>query len=141
MKDKSKIKKFLFIAILIFTGLSCKDENHQIIPYVPVNLSIDKGSLLSMGVNTSIVRDGYGFRGILVYRYDESTFKAFDRCCSNYPNDDAAVVVDNSGTATCPVCKSTFNLFADGMVTKGPAKYPLQQYKTYYDGTRLTVSN
>lgn len=139
--NNSKIKNFLIFSVFISILISCKTETTQVIPNVPVDVIIDKNQLLSMGAGTVILKEG-GFKGLMIIKISESEYKAFDRCCTNYPNDEAAVnLISNSTTAACPICKSTFQLFAEGQVLNGPAPYALQQYRAVYDGTRLRISN
>jgi len=53
----------------------------------------------------------------------------------------AQVRVDDSGiTCTCPVCGSKF-IMTDGTPFDGPSHYPLKQYRTFYDGAMLYVTN
>jgi len=81
--------------------------------------------------------------GVIIYRNSISEFYAFERTCTNYPNDTSAVVAEDNGVvAVCPKCGSTYIFTADGaIVSKGPARLPLKQYQTYLNDHRLFISN
>jgi Rieske Fe-S protein len=140
--SKSKI---VFFLISLFAFTNCNDI-HQVIPGVPVNISFDANTeLANLGVgNTMVSPKGGGFMGILIYHHSLSEYYAFERTCTNYPNDTSAVVTEKGGLiAECPKCGSTF-LITDGgaLVNKGPARLPLKQYRTYLDrSNRLFISN
>lgn len=137
--------KIAFVLIFVFGYIGCGNKNeHQTIPEVPVNLSLDISSTIY--INLSHV-GGYeyisgGYKGIVVYRLSIDEFVAYDRACPYHPHDDCAMIgLDQSGiilTDTC--CGSQFNLL-DGTVTKGPAKFPLKKYYTMFDGQILQISN
>lgn len=140
----SKPKILLFLICIAFTS-NCNDI-HQVIPSVPVNISLDTNTdLAGLGVGTAVVSPkGGGFMGILIFRNAYSDYYAFERTCTNYPNDTSAVVVGKGEiVARCPKCGSEFILTADGaLVSKGPAKFPLKQYRTFLDPSRrLFISN
>lgn len=137
--------KILFFLIALSLLLNC-DDIHQVIPSVPVNISLDTNTeLASLGVgNTMVSPKAGGFMGILIYRNSFSEYYAFERTCTYYPNDTSAVVAEKGDViAVCPTCGSTFLITADGaLVNKGPARLPLKQYRTYLDrSNRLFISN
>lgn len=104
---------------------------------------------LSLPQYLPLVTKGYyeidsqaGVRGIIVYRKDVSSYLAYERNCSFQPNDACATVnVDVSGLFLIdPCCGSSFD-FSNGYPTGGPAWRPLRQYKTYLNGTELTITD
>lgn len=139
---KSKVL-FFFICLLSLAG--CKDI-HQVIPSVPVNISVDTNTeLANLGVGSTMPcpREG-GYMGILIYRESLYEYYAYETTCTYFPNDTSAVVAEKNGTiAVCPKCGSTFIITADGaLVNKGPASMPLKQYRTSYDQSgRLFIYN
>lgn len=139
---KSKITKFLICVLCIFSGNSCKNEVFDVMPNVSVNVVVNSGELAQLGITSAILKDG-GYGGLIVYRKSQYEFLAFERLCTNYPNDTSAVVLDKGmQTATCPKCKSTFLLPGDGYINNdGPARLPLRQYQCYYSNNRLTIVN
>jgi nitrite reductase/ring-hydroxylating ferredoxin subunit len=137
----TKIKFFLITGSLILCCLNCKKDNTQPIPYISVNLTLSANELLAIPLGSTKSYAG-GNDSLYIYHADISSYNAYDRLCTNYPNDTSAVVTDVPGgaTATCPRCKSKFELIF-GSVIQGPAKYPLKQYQTNYYGGRLYVTN
>ena len=138
--------KTVISAVLLFFLLfssSCKSDNPYNIPYVLVNLYVYPNTVDSdLGVSRYKYFSQVGYRGILVYRMGSDQFLAYDRACTfDSDNTKAIVAVDASGLlAVCPVCGSEF-LLTDGYPFKGPAKNPLLQYHTTYDGFKVFVSN
>lgn len=140
---KSKILFFL----IFFVALANCDDIHEVIPSVPVNISLDANTeLANLGVGSTIPcpKPG-GFMGILIYRNSLAEYYAFEATCTNYPNDTSIVVADKGGViAVCPKCGSTFIITSDGaLVNKGPAQLPLKQYRTNLDpaSNRLYITN
>jgi nitrite reductase/ring-hydroxylating ferredoxin subunit len=112
-------------------------------PKVPVNFTIypNDATYLDLNYFGGHMYFTGGVNGIVVYRVNEYSFTAFDRACP-YDWDDKSeprVSVEDDGiTLRCEKCGSMFGIL-DGGIIKGPAKYPLKQYKINYDGMRLRV--
>jgi Ferredoxin subunits of nitrite reductase and ring-hydroxylating dioxygenases len=141
---KSKIAKFLILASALFVPVSCKDDVGAdfLVPDVPFTVYMSSTEILSMGNNTAITLNDGGMMGLIVYKRSSEEFYAYERLCTNYPADTAAVVLDpQTMVATCPKCKSTFHILLGGEVTKGPASYALKEYGTTLTGGRLIISN
>jgi len=137
-----KIKKILICAFLIFSAISCENDNMDIIPNVPFTVTLDSNVLLSIGTGSAVISNNGGVKGLIIYKLSDYEFQAFDRLCTYYPADTAAVLLDNlSMTATCPKCKSVYQINLYGQVNKGPAKYALKQYQTLLTGGRLQIWN
>ncbi len=140
--------RIISIVILLFAAFllmpSCgKDEKQQgIIPNVYVNFELYPNSINPIPVSTWIYVNDQGYRGIIVYRYDQNTFLAYERCCPYDPEKSCARVEadESSITAVDSCCMSRF-LLTDGSPFDGPATLPLKQYQTYYDGNVLRVYN
>jgi hypothetical protein len=82
-----------------------------------------------------------GVRGVIVYRVNATTYRAYERNCSFHPNEAGSTVnvhVSNLYLED-PSCGSTFN-FADGQPSGGPAWRPLRQYRTDLNGNVLTIT-
>jgi hypothetical protein len=130
--------------LFLLPGCSKKSETVNDIPYVAVSFSINPNSTEYINLNTV---DGSeyltgGYKGILVFRKSVNEFVSFERACPyDWQNTNARILVDTSGiTAYCPVCKSKYILL-DGTPFKGPSRYPLKQYQSYFDGTNLIITN
>jgi len=137
-----------FLTILFLTcNLGCGKENpvDKLIPYVRVDFSINPNDInynnLNIPGNWTYVSGGY--RGIILFNAGFGDYKAYERTSPvNFPNDfDCRVKVDESGVIAVDHCSgSKFNLL-DGYPFEGPATLPLKQYRTYFDGQYLHVSN
>ncbi len=160
MKDRprftySKVIIFSVIIVLTFQLYSCKNNNQSIIPYVYVDFTINLNdpmfNVLNAPGNAVIITSsyagtrsaGYNNHGIIVYRYSEDIFYAFDRTCPFEESKDQAVNIENTGdiTAECPHCHTEYVLPSLGYPDKGPGHYPLKQYKTSFDGVNVHVYN
>lgn len=142
-----RMRNSFWIAIFLLTGFaSCKpDLTDDAIPYINfpdiviTNLSLPEyADLNSKGW---IYLDG-GIRGLILYKSNASTYLTYERNCSYHPNEAGATVdVDVSGFFMIDyVCKSSFS-WDDGTPTGGPAWRPLRRYKTYLDGSKLTITS
>lgn len=129
----------LFLAMVLTT---CETINHPTIPYKKVDFTIYPNDVMYYKLNTY---GGYeyftgGVSGIVVYRLDEWTFLAYDRSCSfDWEESDSWIWVHPNGIMLVDsLCGSTYSIL-DGSVISGPAKWPLREYRTRYDGVRLRV--
>ncbi|MCF8219359.1 MAG: Rieske (2Fe-2S) protein [Bacteroidales bacterium] len=133
----------LFLIIPFFT--QCDKENeHNPIPNVHVNINLDISSTLYSDLNI-IGNHAYitgGYRGIVVYRMSNDEFVAYDRACPyDHEDPEARVDVEDNGlTLIDSTCMSRF-LLLDGSVVEGPAKRSLKNYRTNFDGNNLFIYN
>lgn len=139
-------KSVLLFIFLLFGTNACKDEYTSIIPYVYVNMNLNPTNHIEFNIpGGSVYFPNAGYGGIIIFRdlTDSSNpFLAFDATCTNEVSSTTRVIANDSGIATCPVCKSQFILFGgNGNPIKGPAIEPLRQYRTNYTGGRIIVSN
>ena len=142
----SKLRIFLFIFTINFISFSCGKNQVQIIPDVPVNITINinndpeyfnlraPGNADTINRTTGGYPVGYMGNGIIVYRYSENLFYAYDRTCTYQVENHTAVKLEDNSFAKCPACHSVFILAGDGLpTTAGPAKYPLKKYTTTFN--------
>ncbi len=134
---------FALASLFLCITLSCK-KSSSAIPYVPVSIQIN---LSNPDYFTLKTPGGWlyvtgGSKGIVVYRYDLSTFKAYDRHCPYHPEDACSkIAVENSGlTAKDTCCGSVFQMM-DGSIIGGPADRNMLEYKTSFDGNILSINN
>ena len=73
--------------------------------------------------------------GILLYRENETTVKAYSRKC---PHQQCAIGPFNNGVSSCPCHGSRFNLSGDRI--SGPAPQSLRQYSTSVNGNIITIN-
>jgi nitrite reductase/ring-hydroxylating ferredoxin subunit len=138
----SKYIKVLLILVPFLLLSGCEKEQYHPVPMVPVDFTINL-EFQFMGLNSIGGYDNVygGFGGIVIYRMSIDQFTAFDRACTYDPRDNKArLITDNAPIATCPVCGSQF-LLLDGSPIKGPAKYPLRQYRTSFMEPYLHVGH
>jgi nitrite reductase/ring-hydroxylating ferredoxin subunit len=143
----------LFIVFFSTVALiSCGKANNDIIPYAPVNFTIDLldpefVNLSVIGISDTIDAStnnwghnsaGYDGNGIIIYSGPD-LYYAYDRTC---PYDYVAnsisvkVKIDGLGLAECPHCGTKYSLSLYGTPISGSGKYPLKNYKTSFDGER-----
>lgn len=140
-----KIAVIFLIIILSFSVEGCfKDQVHETIPNVAVDVYIDINSTIYLQLNTVggwLYLTG-GYKGILVYRLSETDFVAFDRTCPYDPYVPESRLEMDLGNLTVQdtVCHSKF-VIIDGSVLEGPATLPMKQYRTNFDGIMLHIYN
>jgi len=148
-------RSFLPLAVIgcAFALAACgaKNDDQPVIPYAPVNLSINLTSQeytrlrFDNGAVTLPVKgpagDG-GVKGVIVVRQNANSYLAFERNCPYRPYDACATVsLDRNSRLfmrdSC--CNSQFNL--QGQITGGPAPRPLKQYSVSQQGSLLNITN
>jgi nitrite reductase/ring-hydroxylating ferredoxin subunit len=148
--NNNKLKKgisFLIMAsvlVLLPMGGCYKEQQHETIPNVAVDLYIDVNSTLYLQLNTVggwLYLTG-GYKGILVYRLSDYEFVAFDRTCPYDPYENNSRLEMDAGNLIVvdTVCDSKF-VIIDGTVFEGPSTLPMKQYRTDFDGTILHIYN
>lgn len=115
------------------------------IPYIAFNdiiLNLNLPEYISLRSDGGYKEISGGVRGIIIYRVNSSTYKAYERNCSFQPNEACATVnVHSSGLfMNDPCCGSNFS-FDDGNPSGGPAWRPLVGYRTQLSGLELIISS
>ncbi len=132
------------VSLFVTTYGGCKKDNSSEIPNVPVSIdiypSLPQYSNLNAVGGWIYVSEGY--KGIVVYRKNTDEFVALERACTYEPTKSCEIVnVEPSGLIlTDDCCGSQFQII-DGTVIKAPASRSLKQYRTFWDGTLLRVTN
>lgn len=140
----SKIQFFLLTLTFIFFIEGCR-KKEDLVPNVYVNFTVflsDPEFATLQTIGNSVFVTG-GVSGIVIYRYSQTEFSAYDRCCTYKPSDRCAVLPDTSNTLFlyCPCCGSRFSII-DGSLQSGPAERALTSYSTYFDqNNTLQVTN
>lgn len=108
---------------------------------IEINLNLPEYVTLQTDGGAKELSSG-GVRGIIVYRVNSTTYRAFERNCSFRPNEACATVDIHSSRLFMidPCCNSSFS-FDDGLPTGGSAWRPLNQYRTQLNGLTLTISD
>jgi Rieske Fe-S protein len=128
---------------MILTLASCKKDSFQF-PYVPVRLELGLYSDLGqLGPGDVMFKEGYGVRGLIIYRDTENFYYVFDRACTFEKNFSCSVNKDASFNQVmeCPCCKSRYLLGESADPIKGPSSHSLVRYRAYIDGTLLKIIN
>src|SRR5476649_528389 len=138
------IRKYSFLVLLTLSLISCAKDSGDVIPSVAVNfqaaLSDTRISKLS-ALGTAVIVNGYGVAGLLIYRRNDGSYAAYDRCSSYQPQNKCAVTIDDTGfTVTDPCSGSKFSL-DDGSPVKAPASKSLRVYTAYVVNFQLYVNN
>ncbi len=160
----SRLHLLILMALLPFLhGCHSYPEN-PIRPILPTNITIYPNTLQYQELNFV---SGWVYltpdiestsRGIIVYRYSDTEFLAYDRIPPNDPD----ACTDNQGNTTRLVvdfpfvvdrCNNAYYNILNGQLivrepdmipdfpTDGTPIFPLVQYHTMYDGYRLVISN
>lgn len=145
-----KVRKFFVLIAAtalfanFFTGCSDKEQCKRI-QTGPLDITIYPNATEYQELN---VVNGYVHltgrppgKGIIVYRFSQDVFKAYERSCPHAPNDAEAIVTvdEESGMfAYDSICQTRF-LLTDGYPFDGPTPCPLTEYRTSYDGSRLRI--
>ena len=128
--------------------MSCKDTpNNPNIPNVYINFSIDPNSTMNYEINTvsgwMYVTEKWPSRGIIIYRYSQNEFKAYERQSPNDPDhcgQNSRLIVESPFVIdTCLNIK--YSILDGSVLTQGYNGYPLIEYRTQYDGQILRVFN
>lgn len=134
---------------LFFIAVTCSpDRGDDPIPFVPfspivLNLNLPEYiALKSNGGFKELSSSVGGVQGIIVYRVDASTYRAYERNCSYQPNDACVTVSAHSSGLYMvdPCCGSTFS-FSDGSPLGTPAWRPLRQYQTSVLNSELSITD
>jgi nitrite reductase/ring-hydroxylating ferredoxin subunit len=137
-------KSFLILLTAAICFISC-GKTGDVVPNVSFTFTASKFAPSMAALNSpngSVVMDGYGVAGIVIYRTNDLRYVAYDRCSSYQPEKRCAVVVDESTgfTATDPCSGSKFSL-TDGSPVKAPATRSLRAYVVNVSQFEITVSN
>lgn len=138
---RKSILLHLFLLLLVMYG--CKKDSFEF-PYVPIHLSLGLYSDLGqLGPGEAIFKDGYGVKGLIIFRDPENKYYVFDRACTYEKDFSCKVNKDASFNQVmeCPCCKSRYLLGESADPIEGPAKYPLVRYSAFVDGDLLKISN
>ncbi len=145
MKIEKRSHIGLVLGIISLFGLSagCNRTIEGGVPNVAVNITIfpSQPEFFDLQTIGGWVYLTGGYRGILVYRFDQNEFRAFDRACPiHFDNPCGRIDVDstNNVLATCPCDELQWSII-DGGPTSAPL--PLRSYQTFYDGNRLDIIN
>jgi hypothetical protein len=144
-QEKDFMSTRIISLLLILVLPSCKQDfsdapiPEAFFPDIILNLNLPEHIALRSDEGVFSIPDK-GVRGILVYRKSATSYLAYERNCSYQPNDACATVDPHiSNLFMIDSCCGTSFGFEDGEPTGGPGWRPLRRYKTFLDGTDLTI--
>ena len=160
----SKLHLLILIALLPFLHGCRQSPQNPNRPILPYPISIYPNTMQYQALNTVsgwiyITSDVESTsRGIIVYRMSDTEFLAFDRMPPNEPDActdshgnttrlvvDFPFVVDQCNNAYYNILNGQIIIRVPDMIpnfpTDGTVVYPLIQYHTNYDGSKLTITN
>lgn len=143
--------KKLLIPLLVFALLSCGSDERlddpipfQSFPDIvfSVNLPAYTGLQVDGGHTVISTFNGQqaGIRGIIVYRENATTFRAFEQNCSFQPHDACANVEAFALDMKDACCGSIFS-YDEGEPIGGAAWRPLGQYEIHVSGPTITITD
>jgi nitrite reductase/ring-hydroxylating ferredoxin subunit len=137
------MRKALLTVVIGMLFFAC-GKTEGVVPSVPVSFSIAKADPRMAALNSaggSVLINGYGVAGLIIYRQSNGTYSAYDRCSSYQPEKQCAVTVDDTGfTVTDPCSGAKFSL-ADGSPVKAPATKSLRAYTVNVSQFQINVYN
>ena len=142
------MKKIFVILAFFLCVLSCDDTPHNPnIPDVYINFTIEPNTTFYQELNTVIgwmyVTQKWPSRGIIIFRYSQDEFKAYERQSPNEPDycgETSRLIVEFPFVVdTCLNVK--YSILDGSIFTPGYMGYPLIEYRTQYDGFNLRVFN
>jgi hypothetical protein len=144
-----RLTKILFITLsFLLTPFlhSCVEEEPKIVPdvYVDFYVNLDLPEFTSLNAINNAVKvanQGYDKNGIIIYRYTQDEFLAFDATCPQHITTSISVDLDDggaAGTGTCSHCGVVYRFFNMGYPDEG---YPLKRYSVTVSGRILRITN
>ncbi|WPP51039.1 hypothetical protein [Catalinimonas niigatensis] len=144
MKISSQIKCIVLVLVISLTLKSCQQDGWvSPIPYVLVDITVNLNNqeFLPLRLDGGFVEILGGYKGIIIYRVNATTYRAFEKA-SPYRTDEvcAYMYVDPSGLFLREGCANSVYDF-EGNPSGGVSQFPLRQYQTYLDGNFLNIYN
>jgi hypothetical protein len=134
----------LLATMAAFSGCT-PDPGDDPIPYIPFSeivINLNLPAYVALKTDGGAMPVEGGVRGIILYRENATTYRAFERNCSFQPAEACATVDIHISTLymfdSC--CESSFS-FRDGYPLGGIAWRPLRQYRTSVNSELLTITD
>ncbi|MCK9616949.1 MAG: hypothetical protein M0R21_03850 [Lentimicrobiaceae bacterium] len=136
--------RILFLLVMFLPVAGC-DDDYSDVPYAYIDIYINPNSTEYNELNTVngwvYLKGTSPSRGIIVCRISQDEFMAYERTCPyDADKDNAIVEVESPLVAVDSLCGSRY-ILTDGSRFDGPAKLPLKQYRTNYNGAILHIYN
>lgn len=140
--------KNLVVLVMLFVICSCKKKANETpnnpVPSVAVDIIMYPNDPLNYPIQSigGWMYVNGGLNGLIVYRKSNEEFIAIERTSTFLPENPAArvKVMSDNFSLRDTVSESRWRII-DGVVTKGPADWPLRLYGTTYDNNTLRIRN
>jgi nitrite reductase/ring-hydroxylating ferredoxin subunit len=136
--------KNVCLVVLLLLCFSCGKQDSSYIPNVAVNFRAPLNDPNLAALHTTggaVIVNGYGVKGLILYRSASGGYAAYDRCSSFNPEKQCAVNLDNPTlTVTDPCSGAKFQL-EDGTPVKAPATRALKSYNVSTTQYEIIVFN
>lgn len=144
MKMTRNVGAILLIPLALLLSAGCEsDALYDPIPYVLVDetINLTNQEYLPLQVDGGFVEIIGGWKGILIYRVNSTTYRAFEKASPHRTDEVCAeIFVDPSGLFLKEGCDNSVYDFR-GNPVGGAAQLPLRQYGTQLDGRFLYIYN
>ncbi|MCG9912260.1 MAG: hypothetical protein MH137_13280 [Flavobacteriales bacterium] len=140
------VSYIILVAVLATAFVSCdKNNNSPPIPYVPVNRTLTLANPMYnalFGIGGFVILPDEGHGGIIVVRATGDQVFAFEMQCTLdvYEPEGVTQPDDAQMFLECGKCESKWQIL-NGLLTQGPATFPLLQYQTTFDGYVVKIYN
>ena len=144
--SRMKSMCLFFLAVAVAVGLlsACDSNNWQDpIPYVVVDtvINLNNQQYQALRLDQGHIEILGGYRGILIYRENATTYRAFEKASPHRVDEACAeVFVDLSGLFMREGCDNSIYDF-EGNPSGGVAQFPLRRYNTQLEGSLLYIYN
>ena len=137
------MRKYLLVFIFIsLCSCSNPDDGNTILPNVPVNVTLNLNLPIYQDLlinNGSAFVSNHGIKGIIVFRFSESSIFAWDAACPHISPSQCSTMNIIGVKMVCGCNSSEFSLL-DGSPLSG-TQFPARQYKVSKTGNALTITN
>ena len=137
-----RLKYFVVFIFFILNLNSCDKEQITLIPDVPVSLIVDLNIMNELTVpGNSVLFEGFGFGGVIVYCELPGSYYAFDATCTYEISTNCNLKAEGI-LGTCSCCGSQYVLLGGGYPSEGPATAPLKNYNvSFLNNSTLRIYN
>jgi hypothetical protein len=139
------MQKVIYLILILLLSSCIENEilRDDQIPYVYVfkEINLHNQQYNNLRFDRGFVYENGGFRGLIIYRENSTTYRVFERACPHDPmNENEKVEVDDSGFFMHDKsCGSVFDFF--GNPTNGPSRRPMRQYLVFLSGSMMTIAS
>jgi uncharacterized protein YuzB (UPF0349 family) len=125
---------YIFSALLILTGSSCRDREELLQPFaVDVSVNINEPSFFDLTAVGGWVYFNTGTARVILYRSNTEDIQCYDIRSTYDIASGCTVAVESNSVTVKDNCSASKWLLTDGSVVQGPAARPLLEYQTSFD--------